>query len=63
MVPPPRKRPSIGAIGKTKMVNLHPSEPLKARFGMGYDHDYLSGLIILGKDKGKVARKGCSNVN
>ena len=52
------KCPSIGAIGKTKMVNLHPSEPLKTWFGMRYNHDHLDGLIILGKDKGKVSRKG-----
>jgi hypothetical protein len=63
MVPPPKKRPGIGAVGMTKMVNLHPSEPLKTRFGTGYDRDYLSGLIIIGKDRGKVSRKGRSDVD
>ena len=57
-MPSRRKQPGIGAVGKTKMVNLHPSQPLKERFGTGYEHDYLDGLVILGKDRGKVSKKG-----
>jgi hypothetical protein len=57
MAPPP-KRSGIGAIGRTKMVNLHPSQPLRDKFGTQYERDYLDGLIIIGRSRGKVSRKG-----
>jgi hypothetical protein len=40
------------------MVNLHPSQPLKDKFGTWYECDYLDGLTILDKDEEKVSRKG-----
>jgi len=40
------------------MVNLHPSQPLRDKFGTQYERDYLDGLIIIGRSRGKVSRKG-----
>ena len=53
------KAAGVGAIGKTKMVFLHPSAPLVERFGTAYQRDYLPGLVILSKDRRKVSKKGC----
>jgi len=48
----------IGAIGKTKMKNLHPSQPLKDKYGTAFERDYLEGLEIQRADKGRVSRAG-----
>jgi hypothetical protein len=49
----------IGAIGKAKMKSLHPSQPLRKKYGMAYNCKYLDRLVILCGDKGGVSRKGC----
>ena len=48
----------IGAIGKAKLVELHPSEELKKKYGTAFDRDYLHGLVIQRKDRGKVSKRG-----
>ena len=48
----------IGAVGKTKMKNLHPSQPLKAKYGTAFERDYLEGLEIQRSDRGRVSRAG-----
>lgn len=48
----------IGAIGKAKLKLLHPSEPLRERFGVAFDRDSLEGLTIERRDEGKVSRRG-----
>ena len=48
----------ISAIGKTKMKNLHPSQPLKEKYGTAFDRDYLDGLVIQRTDKERVLRTG-----
>ena len=53
-----RKLGGIGAVGKAKMKALHPSEPLRIKYGTAYERDYLDALKILRLDKGKVAARG-----
>ena len=53
-----RKLGSVGVIGSAKMNFVHPSEPLCARFGVQWDHDYLEGFCILCKDREIVLRTG-----
>ena len=48
----------IGTIGKTKMKNLHPSQPLKDKYGTAFERDYLEGLEVQRADKGRVSRVG-----
>ena len=48
----------IGAIGTAKLKCLHPSEPLRERFGVAFDRDALEGLTIERRDQGKVSRRG-----
>ena len=48
----------IGAVGKTKMKNLHPSQPLKDKYGTAFERDYLEGLEVQRADKGRVSRAG-----
>jgi hypothetical protein len=58
MVTARAKRGGVGAIGRAKMNFVHPSEPLRTRFGVGRDRDYLDGFCILRKDRGRVSRTG-----
>jgi hypothetical protein len=53
-----RKLGGVGAVGKAKMKSLHPSEPLRIKYGTGYERDYLDALEILRSDKGKVSARG-----
>ena len=53
-----RKLGGIGAAGKAKMKALHPSEPLRIKYGTAYEWDYLDVLEILRSDKGKVTARG-----
>ena len=54
----PRKRGGIGAVGSAKMNAVHPSAPLKERYGTGYERDRLTGPEILRKNKRKVSSRG-----
>ena len=53
-----RKLGDIGAVGKAKMKALHPSEPLRIKYGTAYERDYLDALEIVRSDKGKVTARG-----
>jgi hypothetical protein len=40
------------------MKNLHPSQPLKEKYGTAFECDNLEGLEIQSADKGRVLRRG-----
>ena len=53
-----RKLGGVGAVGRARIKQLHPSEPLRTKYGSDYDREYLDDLEIIRSDKGRVTRRG-----